>query len=176
MKFGFIRRHRRWSAAVVVVALPVMSVAAFMIATGSGNGTATGVAGSPAAQVFTIVQTAPIAGDYVPAAYLPGGVQTIHVKVTNPGPDSAVLNSVSFNPTGWTSSASGCTNAAMVGSFSATGNAGVSANFVTPVGGPLTLASGATSASLDLVITWANLAVDQTPCAGGTFTYALHAS
>ena len=147
------------SLIVALLVMPVAEALAFYAATGTGTTTAPAAANTA---TVTLARTGAetFAGPSA-TALAPGGTVSFSVTATCTAGCPATVGTVNLSST-WSSSSGGtCTPASMPGSFSMP-----TINFNNTVNTTAVVVGTA-------VITWNNLAIDQSSCANGTFTFTL---
>lgn len=162
---GRIGRKRSFAIALVVglLALPVTEALAYYGATGTGTISQVGAGAS--ASTVTIAQVTSFQTVYTGPSTTnlqPGGTATVDMGFTCA--TACTISSISLQS--WSADAThataGCTSALMPGSFSITKN---TQTF------PWSLVAN-TQTTDQITLTWANLpTIDQTPCAGASFTF-----
>jgi hypothetical protein len=161
LKAGRIGRTRSFVAALGMAALvlPVVTALAFFAATGSGT-IANVQAGTPNSVVSITADGAYTYAGPSTTNLMPGGTVSFPLRVACTAGCPAQVTTINLQS--WTSNTAGCDSATFPNSFSMptiTINTSVDA-----------VGSGGWGPA---VITWANLAVTQNPCAGALFAFVL---
>jgi hypothetical protein len=143
--------------------MPVATALAFFSATGTGT-ISNAQAGTSASTVSITQQPGFTYAGPSTTTLVPGGTVTFtQVTACTAGPPCVVP---SLGLASWTSNKAGCDSTTMPGSFTIT-NQNWTVNL------PVTLATVGASDSDIVTITWNNLAISQTACAGGLFAFVL---